>query len=81
MLDLDGLKPRKAARVRTHVAGCSRCTQLTSQMSAVPTTLASVSYPAMPEQLTTRLDTALATESANRRHPPKRSKRHVTLLR
>jgi hypothetical protein len=66
MLDLDGLKPRKAAKVRTHVAGCSRCTQLTSQMSAVPTTLASVSYPAMPEQLTNRLDTALATESANR---------------
>ncbi len=66
MLDLDGLKPRKAAKVRTHVAGCSRCTQLTSQMSAVPTTLASVSYPAMPEQLTSRLDTALATESANR---------------
>jgi len=66
MLDLDGLKPRKAAKVRTHVAGCSRCTQLTSQMSAVPTALASVSYPAMPEQLTNRLDMALATESANR---------------
>jgi hypothetical protein len=66
MLDLDGLKPRKAAKVRAHVAGCSRCTQLSSEMSAVPATLASVSYPAMPEQLTARIDTALATESANR---------------
>ena len=66
MLDLDGLKPRKAAKVRAHVAGCSRCTQLSSEMSAVPVALASVSYPAMPEQLTARIDTALATESANR---------------
>lgn len=66
MLDLDGLRPRKAAKVRAHVAGCSRCTGLTSQMSAVPGVLASVSYPAMPEQLTSRIDTALATESAHR---------------
>ena len=66
MLDLDGLKPRKAAKVRAHMVGCSRCTQLSSEMSAVPATLASVSYPAMPEQLTARIDTALATESADR---------------
>jgi hypothetical protein len=66
MLDLDGLKPRKAAKVRAHMSGCSRCTELSSEMSAVPATLASVSYPAMPEQLSARLDTALATESAHR---------------
>ncbi len=88
MLDLDGLKPRKAAKVRAHMVGCSRCTQLSSEMSAVPATLASVSYPAMPEQLTARIDTALATESANRlasapaseagrRDLPERSRRRV----
>jgi hypothetical protein len=66
MLDLDGLKPRKAAKVRAHLSGCSRCTELNSEMSAVPATLASVSYPAMSEQLTSRIDTALATESAQR---------------
>lgn len=65
-LDLDGLKARKAARIRTHVAGCARCTQLSSQVSAVPTVLASVSYPSMPTTLATQLGTTLASESARR---------------
>jgi hypothetical protein len=65
-LDLDGLKARKAARIRNHVAGCTRCTQLSSQVSAVPTVLASASYPSMPSTLATHLDTTLASESARR---------------
>jgi anti-sigma factor ChrR (cupin superfamily) len=65
-LDLDALRPRKATKVRAHMAGCAQCTQLNSQLSAVPVTLASVSYPAMPEHLSARLDTALAGESAQR---------------
>jgi len=65
-LDLDALKPRKAARVRQHVSGCIQCTQLSSQMSAVPTLLASVPYPSMPPSLATQLDTALASESTRR---------------
>ncbi|HEY2313851.1 MAG TPA: hypothetical protein VGH96_09580 [Streptosporangiaceae bacterium] len=65
-LDLDGLKPRKAARIEAHVGGCVRCTQLSSEISAVPTTLASVPYPAMPASLSAQIDTALASESARR---------------
>jgi hypothetical protein len=65
-LDLDGLGARKAARVRDHVATCVRCTQLSSQVSAVPTVLASVSYPSMPSNLTSQLDATLASESSRR---------------
>jgi hypothetical protein len=65
-LDLDALKPRKAAKIRSHIAGCAQCTHLNNLLSAVPATLASVSYPAMPEHLPARLDMALATESAQR---------------
>ncbi len=65
-LDLDALKPRKAAKIRGHVGGCVQCTQLSSQVSAVPAMLASQPYPAMPASVSTRLDTALASESAQR---------------
>jgi anti-sigma factor ChrR (cupin superfamily) len=65
-LDLGGLKPRKAAKIRAHVAGCAQCTQLNSQMSALPATLASVSYPPMPANMSARVDNALAAESAHR---------------
>jgi anti-sigma factor ChrR (cupin superfamily) len=66
MLDLDALKPREAARIRAHVTTCAQCTKLSSEVSAVPATLASVSYPVMPEQLSVRIDTVLAAESAQR---------------
>jgi hypothetical protein len=65
-LDLDALKPRKAAKIRAHVATCVQCTQLSSEVSAVPATLASLSYPAMPASVSTQLDAALASESAQR---------------
>jgi hypothetical protein len=65
-LDLDALKPRKAARIRAHVATCAQCTQLSSEVSAVPTTLASVSYPLMPASVSSQLDAALASESSQR---------------
>ncbi len=65
-LDLGALKPRKAAKVQAHVSVCAQCTQLSREVSAVPTTLASVSYPAMPEHLSMRMDSVLAAESAQR---------------
>jgi hypothetical protein len=65
-LDLDALKPRKAAKIRAHVSTCVQCTQLSSQVSAVPATLASMSYPGMPASVSARLDTALASESSQR---------------
>lgn len=65
-LDLDGLRPRKAAKVRAHVGSCVQCTQLNSEMSAVPAMLADVSYPPMSANMSARIDTALAAESAQR---------------
>ena len=65
-LDLGALKPRKAARVRNHIAGCIKCTQLSGRVSAVRMVLASVTYPPMPESFVTRLDTTIASESARR---------------
>jgi hypothetical protein len=65
-LDLDGLRPRKAARVRAHLGSCVQCTQLNSEMSAVPAMLAGVSYPPMSANMSARIDTALAAESAQR---------------
>jgi hypothetical protein len=65
-LDLDALRPRKAAKVRRHVSGCDPCTQLSSQVSAVPALLASVPYPPMPPSVATQLDTALRSESTRR---------------
>jgi|SRR5215472_15762381 len=65
-LDLDALKPRKAAKVRAHVANCVECTQFASRVSAVPTILASVPYPSMPPSLAAQLDAALAREGVQR---------------
>ncbi len=65
-LDLDGLKPRKAARIRAHVAGCVHCTELSREVAAVPLTLASVSYPPMSDQLSVQIESVLAAESAQR---------------
>ena len=65
-LDLGALRPRKAAKVAAHLSGCVQCTQVNSQLAAVPPTLASVQYPAMPAHLSVRIEAALATESVQR---------------
>lgn len=65
-LDLGALRPRKAARIRHHVAGCIKCTQISGQVSAVRMVLTTVTYPSMPESFATRLTTAIASESARR---------------
>jgi len=57
------LRPGKAARLTEHVAGCPQCTQLNSQLSDVPPLLASTPYPDIPLDLSTRIDTALASEA------------------
>ena len=62
------LRPRKATRIERHMASCLQCTQTSSELAGVPSMLASASaqYPAMPDNLTARLDTMLATESRQR---------------
>jgi hypothetical protein len=68
LLDADALKPRKAAKVRSHLAHCAECSQQRAALGAVPNMLASASsrYEPMPENLSTRVDSALASESAKR---------------
>jgi hypothetical protein len=66
LLDADALKPRKAAKVRSHLAHCGECSQHHAALGTVPTMLASVPYESMPDNLSSRLDSALAAESAQR---------------
>jgi hypothetical protein len=65
-LAADDLKPRKAARIRHHLASCGQCTELNAQLSAVPTFLSSVHFAPMPEHLSARVESALAVEARQR---------------
>ena len=62
----DVLKSRKFAKVSSHLAGCTMCTGRLDNLHSMPSLLASVSYPPIPQNLTTRIDSAIATESAAR---------------
>jgi hypothetical protein len=68
LLDADALKPRKAAKVRSHLAECGECSKHHAALGAVPSMLASTStrYEPMPDNLSSRLDSALAAESSHR---------------
>jgi len=60
------LSPRQNARIRAHLAGCERCRDLNEDLAGVTTLLASAQPPPIPEHLTARIQTALATEAARR---------------
>jgi hypothetical protein len=60
------LRPRKAARVSRHLTACARCTELNDQLSSVPTLLSSLRFPQMPASVSTRIDSILAVEAAQR---------------
>jgi len=65
-LALGGLRPRKAARIESHVGGCQQCTQLRHQLDSMPTVLASARYPPMPEGVSVRIEATLAVEARQR---------------
>jgi hypothetical protein len=65
-LGADDLKPRKAARIRGHLATCVQCTQLNSQLSTVPDLLSRVEFGPMPDNLSARIESALAIEARQR---------------
>jgi hypothetical protein len=65
-LAADDLKPRQAARIRHHLASCAECTELNAQLSAVPAILSSVNFGPMPDDLSARVETALAVEARQR---------------
>jgi len=63
----EGLLHRRAtARIRAHLSGCARCAELDAGLAEVPTLLAFTSVPAMPPELATRIEAALAAEAAGR---------------
>src|SRR5437764_3314482 len=57
---------RRSARIRAHLARCSRCAALDGGLAEVTALLASVPAPRMPDGLAARLDAVLAAESAAR---------------
>lgn len=56
---------RKTARIRAHLAGCPRCTALQTDLAEVTALLASAPAPAMPDQVTARIQAALMAEAAS----------------
>lgn len=60
------LSPRRNSRIRSHLAGCRRCSELNDDLAGVTTLLASVPPPPIPEHLTARIHSALAAEAARR---------------
>jgi len=65
-LGADDLRSRKAARVSSHLAECTECTELNDQLSSVPVLLSSVQFPEMPANLTVMIGNTLAAEAAQR---------------
>jgi hypothetical protein len=68
------LSPGRSARIGAHLSGCSRCSELNEDLGGVTTLLASVHPPPIPHDLTTRIQSALASEAAKRVAVPAGSK-------
>jgi hypothetical protein len=60
------LRPRRAAKVGSHLAGCSGCQARAAALKGVPNLLASVQYPPIPARLSSQIERALAAESSAR---------------
>jgi len=60
------LRPRKAARIRAHIAQCEQCTQVTRQLNAIAAMLADASYPQLPESVSARIASAIGSEAQKR---------------
>ena len=64
------LNQRRTSHISTHLAGCNRCSALNEELGGVTTLLAGVHPPPMPEDLTARITSAIAAESAKRAAAP-----------
>jgi len=62
----EDLRPRRASRVRAHLAGCRRCRALDGDLAGITALLADAQPPPIPEHLAARIQTALAAEAARR---------------
>jgi hypothetical protein len=64
------LNQRRTSHISTHLAGCERCSALNQDLGGVTTLLASATPPPMPDDLTARITSAIAAESARRAAAP-----------
>jgi hypothetical protein len=64
------LNQRRSSHISTHLAGCDRCSALSQDLGGVTRLLASADPPPMPEDLTARITSAIAAESARRAATP-----------
>src|SRR6204780_425796 len=71
------LNQRRTSHIGTHLAGCERCSALNEDLGGVTTLLAGVHPPPMPEDLTARITSAIAAESARRTASPAAGKAPV----
>src|ERR1700691_3218882 len=71
------LNQRRTSHIGTHLAGCERCSALNEDLGGVTTLLAGVHPPPMPEDLTARITSAIAAESARRTASPDAGKEPV----
>jgi hypothetical protein len=62
----EDLSPRRASRIRAHLAGCERCRALDQDLAGVTALLADAQPPPIPEHLAARIQTAIAAEAARR---------------
>jgi hypothetical protein len=60
------LSARRSSRVSTHLVSCDRCSALNGDLGRVTALLASTRRPRMPDEVTARMQAALAAESAAR---------------
>jgi hypothetical protein len=70
----DDLSPSRSARISAHLSRCSRCSGLNEDLGGVTTLLASVHPPPVPDNLTARIQSAVATEAARKVALPAGSK-------
>jgi hypothetical protein len=60
------LRPRKSGKIASHLAGCSLCSGQIQDLQQVPVMLANTAYPPIPDQLSVRIEAAIASESVTR---------------
>jgi hypothetical protein len=60
------LKPRRAGKISAHLSGCAYCTDVNNQLANVSSLLAAVPAAPMPANLSSRIESAIAAESAQR---------------
>src|ERR1700728_328923 len=65
----EDLGSRKSSRVQAHLAGCPRCTALDEHLAGVSAMLASAPQPAMPAEVTARIQAAITAEGARHALP------------